>query len=450
MGRPTRTRSLAVWMNGERVGIWMLPARGAQTFTYDETWLHSSQFRPLSLSLPAGFGATTLSGNAVESWFDNLLPDSDAIRRRAQTRFQAASTSAFDLLAAIGRDCAGAVQLLPINEEPSGFDRIEARPLSDKEIGLRLRAVTAAPAPGSLGPESEELRLSVAGAQEKTAFLWHNNQWCLPLGSTPTTHLFKLPMGVIGDGQIDFSSSVENEWLCSKVLMAYGLPVASTEMARFNGERCLIVQRFDRRLHSGGAYWLRLPTEDCCQATATPAANKYENSGGPGMQSIAELLAQSSERSDLADFFKAQVLFWMLRAIDGHAKNFSLFLNPGGRFQLTPLYDVLSAWPVIGRASGQWPQQKLKMAMAWFGEKNRYYKPLEITSRRMLLTAKRLGLGDAQPILNELIAQTPVVIRSVQSQLTAGFPQTVADPVMTGLESAAAQLQLQLLQRQLP
>ena len=450
MGRPTRTRSLAVWMNGERVGIWMLPARGAQTFTYDETWLHSSQFRPLSLSLPAGFGATTLSGNAVESWFDNLLPDSDAIRRRAQTRFQAASTSAFDLLAAIGRDCAGAVQLLPINEEPSGFDRIEARPLSDKEIGLRLRAVTAAPAPGSLGPESEELRLSVAGAQEKTAFLWHNNQWCLPLGSTPTTHLFKLPMGVIGDGQIDFSSSVENEWLCSKVLMAYGLPVASTEMARFNGERCLIVQRFDRRLHSGGAYWLRLPTEDCCQATATPAANKYENSGGPGMQSIAELLAQSSERSDLADFFKAQVLFWMLRAIDGHAKNFSLFLNPGDRFQLTPLYDVLSAWPVIGRASGQWPQQKLKMAMAWFGEKNRYYKPLEITSRRMLLTAKRLGLGDAQPILNELIAQTPVVIRSVQSQLTAGFPQTVAEPVLTGLESAAAQLQLQLLHHQLP
>jgi len=432
-------------MNGERVGTWMLPARGAQTFTYAESWLHSSQFRPLSLSLPAGFGATTLSGSAVESWFDNLLPDSDAIRRRAQTRFQAASTSAFDLLAAVGRDCAGAVQLLPPDQEPSGFDRIEARPLSDKEIGLRLRAVTAAPAPGSLGPEPEELRLSVAGAQEKTAFLWHNDQWCLPLGSTPTTHLFKLPMGVIGEGQIDFSSSVENEWLCSRLLMAYGLPVASTEMAQFNGERCLIVQRFDRRLHSGGGYWLRLPTEDCCQATATPAANKYENSGGPGMVAIAELLAQSSERSDLATFFKAQVLFWMLRAIDGHAKNFSLFLNPGGRFQLTPLYDVLSAWPVIGRRSGQWPQQKLKMAMAWFGEKNRYYKPLEITSRRMLLTAKRLGLGDAQPILNELIAQTPAVIRSVQTQLPAGFPQTVAEPVFTGLQFSASQLQRQLI-----
>jgi serine/threonine-protein kinase HipA len=432
-------------MNGERVGTWTLPARGDQTFTYAESWLRSSQFRPLSLSLPAGFGVSTLSGDAVESWFDNLLPDSEVIRRRAQTRFQTASTSAFDLLAAIGRDCAGAVQLLPPDQEPSGIDRIEAKPLSDQEIGRRLRAVTASPAPGSLGPAADALRLSVAGAQEKTAFLWHNNQWCLPLGSTPTTHLFKLPMGVIGEGQIDFSSSVENEWLCGRLLMAYGLPVASTEMARFDGERCLMVQRFDRRLHASGTYWLRLPTEDCCQATSTPAANKYENNVGPGMVAIAELLAQSSVPSDLTTFFKAQVLFWMLRAIDGHAKNFSLFLTPGGRFQLTPLYDVLSAWPVIGRGSGQWPQQKLKMAMAWFGEKGRYTKPLEITGRRMLLTAKRLGLGDAQPILNALIAQTPTVIAAVQAQLPADFPQTVAEPVFTGLQTSASQLQRQLL-----
>ncbi len=444
MGRPTRARSLAVWMNGERVGTWSLPTRGPQQFTYAESWLQSSQFRPLSLSLPAGLGSSALSGNAVESWFDNLLPDNDAIRRRAQARFQAASTSAFDLLAAIGRDCAGAVQLLPPDQVPSGIDRIEARPLSNEEIGQRLRAVTAMPAPGSLGPEADELRLSVAGAQEKTAFLLHEHQWCLPLGSTPTTHLFKLPMGVIGEGQIDFSTSVDNEWLCGRLLRAYGLPMASTEMARFDGERCLIVQRFDRRLHSSGTYWLRLPTEDCCQATSTPAANKYENNGGPGMAAIAALLAQSSERSDLTRFFKAQVLFWMLRAIDGHAKNFSLFLNPRGRFQLTPLYDVLSAWPVIGGSSGQWPQQKLRMAMAWFGEKGRYTKPLEITGRRMLLTAKRLGLGDAQSTLNELIAQTPTAIAAVQAQLPADFPQTVAEPVFTGLETSAIQLQRQL------
>lgn len=87
----------------------------------------------------------------------------------------------------------------------------------------------------------------------------------------------------------------------------------------------------------------------------------------PGMVVIGELMAPSSEPSDLANVFKAQVLFWMLRAIDGTVKNFSLFLTPGGRFQLTPLYDVLSAWRVFGGTSGKCPQQKLKMAMAWLG-----------------------------------------------------------------------------------
>lgn len=432
-------------MNGKRVGTWSLPARGGQEFSYDERWLRSSQFRPLSLSLPAGLGATTIRGSAVESWFDNLLPDSDAIRRRAQVRFQAASTSAFDLLATVGRDCAGAVQLLPPDQEPSGIDQIEGRPLTDHEIGQRLRGITAAPAPGSLGPEFDELRLSVAGAQEKTGFLWHSSQWCLPLGSTPTTHLFKLPMGIIGEGQIDFTTSVENEWLCSRILHAFGMPVAYTEIASFDGERCLIVERFDRRLHASGGYWLRLPTEDCCQATSTPAANKYENNGGPGMVAIAELLAQSSEPSDLTTFFKAQVLFWMLRAIDGHAKNFSLFLNPGGRFQLTPLYDVLSAWPVIGRRIGQWPQQKLKLAMAWHGEKGRYYKPLEITARRMLLTAKRLGLPDAAETLEDLIAHTPGVVAAVRDQLPTGFPEGLAEPVLRNLEASATQLKEALI-----
>jgi serine/threonine-protein kinase HipA len=149
-------------------------------------------------------------------------------------------------------------------------------------------------------------------------------------------------------------------------------------------------------------------------------------------------------RTDITTFFKAQVLFWMLRAIDGHAKNFSLFLNPGGRFQLTPLYDVLSAWPVIGRRSDQWPQQKLKMAMAWHGEKGRYTKPLEINARRMLLTAKRVGLGDAEAIFGDLIAKTPTVVAAVRAQLPTVFPAGVADPVLAGLEASADLLQRQL------
>jgi serine/threonine-protein kinase HipA len=110
------------------------------------------------------------------------------------------------------------VQLLPVDEVPSGLDRIEATQLSELDIGRLLRGVVAPPLPGSSGPEAEGLRLSVAGAQEKTALLRHDGHWCRPLNSTPTTHLFKLPMGTVGNGQIDFSTSAQNEWLCGRIL----------------------------------------------------------------------------------------------------------------------------------------------------------------------------------------------------------------------------------------
>ena len=158
MGRPSHSRALAVWMNGKRVGTWTLPTRGPQVLHYADSWLHSDKFRPLSLSLPGGLGNTTLQGAAVESWFENLLPDSGDIRRRVQRRFQAASTSAFDLLAAVGRDCAGAVQLLPVDDVPSGLDRIEATQLSEQDIGRLLRGVVAPSLPGSSGPAAEGLR----------------------------------------------------------------------------------------------------------------------------------------------------------------------------------------------------------------------------------------------------------------------------------------------------
>ena len=446
MGRPSHTRALAVWMNGERVGEWRVPGRGPQEFHYDPAWLSSPQFRPLSLSLPVGLGASALRGAHVEQWFANLLPDNDAILRRLQRRFSLRGTGAFELLAAVGRDCAGAVQLLPPEEEPSSLDRIEATPLTDDAIGRLLQGVVAEPGPGGATDAEGELRLSIAGAQEKTALLWHQNQWCRPRGSTPTTHLFKLPMGRVGSGQIDFSSSVENEWLCGRILTAYGLQAAASRLASFGGQRCLIVERFDRRLQASGSHWLRPPVEDFCQATGTPPEQKYENQGGPGMVAIAALLAQSTQAAeDRRCFFQAQVLFWMLRAIDGHAKNFSLFLLPGGSYRLTPLYDVLSAWPVIGQAAGQWPEQELRLAMAWHGSKSRTRKPLQVQLRHLLSTASRMGLGaEADAVVADLVARTPAVMAAVLQELPSGFPEPLARSILGGLQGSAERLEKQL------
>jgi serine/threonine-protein kinase HipA len=253
-------------------------------------------------------------------------------------------------------------------------------------------------------------------------------------------------MGRVGSGQIDFSSSVENEWLCGRILAAYGLPMAASTLASFDGQRCLIVERFDRRLHPGGNHWLRLPVEDFCQATGTPPEQKYENQGGPGMVAIAVLLAQSADAAeDLRCFFQAQVLCWMLRAIDGHAKNFSLFLLPGGSYRLTPLYDVLSAWPVIGKAAGQWPEQELRLAMAWHGTKSRTSKPMQVQLRHLISTASRMGLGaEAEALVADLVARTPEVVATVQQELPSGFPEPLACAILDGLQGSAERLEKQL------
>src|SRR5689334_21801767 len=244
--QPARLRELAVWANAERIGSWRLPARGAMEFEYDAAWLAADDARPLSLSLPLMLPGTPHKGAAVEAYFDNLLPDSDAIRRRLQQRFHAPSAGAFDLLAAIGRDCVGAVQLLPAADQAPDIRRIDARPLSDAEIGAELAGVTSAPAlPGI----DQDFRISIAGAQEKTALLRHNGRWCRPVGATPTTHIFKLPLGLVGNRQADMRTSVENEWLCARIVAAFGLPVAGCEIAEFGAPKALVVERFDRQLH---------------------------------------------------------------------------------------------------------------------------------------------------------------------------------------------------------
>ena len=136
----------------------------------------------------------------------------------------------------------------------------------------------------------------------------------------------------------------------------------------------------------------------------------------------------------------------MLRAIDGHAKNFSLFLLPGGGYRLTPLYDVLSAWPVIGKAAGQWPEQELRLAMAWHGSKSRISKPMQVQHRHLISTAGRMGLGgEAEALVADLVERTPGIVAVVQKQLPDGFPEPLATAILDGLQRSAVRLERQAL-----
>lgn len=436
MPRRPRAHALNAWMNGELVGQWRIDSRAEHEFRYAESWFAAEAVRPVSLSMPLRPPRQPYRGPLVRDFFDNLLPDNDDMRRRIQARFGTASIDAFDLLAEIGRDCVGAIQLLPEEAAAPDPKRMQGVALDDARVEQALAGVLAAPLGQRLG---DDFRISLAGAQEKTAFLRHDGRWMRPSGATPTTHIFKLPIGKTEALGIDLSTSVENEWLCHVVLKEFGIPVAPCEVASFGAHRTLIVERFDRRLASDGTWVVRLPLEDLCQATGTPLARKYERDGGPGIETIMDLLLGSrAAGEDRLDFFRTQVVFWLLCAIDGHAKNFSMFIQPQGRYQLTPRYDVLSAYPVLGHGVGKLAVQKVRMAMAVAGM-NRHYHWYEVRRHHWEEAAARCGLpiGD---LIDRLVEQAPAVADRVSAAIPAGFPPHVAEPILDGLVQSAGRL----------
>lgn len=441
MGRPSHSRSLTLWANGVYVGRWTIPARGDMGLQYDEAWVNDARGRPLSLSLPFNLHGQPIKGQAVANYFDNLLPDSDAIRRRVAERFATGSVDPFDLLEAIGRDCVGALQILPDGGEPQGFDRVEGVPLSDEDIERHLLDTVTPHGFARHQDPDDDFRISLAGAQEKTALLRWDGAWHAPRGATPTTHIFKLPLGLVGNKRADMTTSVDNEWLCLRLLKAYGLPTANAEIANFGQQRVLVVERFDRRTSSDGSWLLRLMQEDFCQVAGVSPLLKYENDGGPGLRDLFATLAGSERaQDDMRTLMASQILFWLLRAPDGHAKNFSIGLLARGRYRLTPMYDVMSSYPVLGNGPGHWSPFTVKLAMALLG-KNRHYKMHNIQRRHFNNTARIVNYGsDAELLIEEILSRTPIVIAQVASELPAGFSDHVANTILGGLEKSAAAL----------
>lgn len=443
MGRRSRSQTLHLWANGDYVGRWTVNANGSSELQYDAAWHRSARGRPISLSLPFNIHNEPLKGAAVSHYFEGLLPDSNVIRKRVAARFKIGSTEAFDLLAAVGRDCVGALQLLPEGMEPEGLAQVEGIVVDEEGIERHLLEVVNPDQYGAPRNPDDDFRISLAGAQEKHAFLRWKGKWLTPRGATPTTHIFKLPIGLVGGRKADFSTSVDNEWLCLRLFKEYGLPVANAEVATFGSQRVLVVERFDRALSANGEQLFRLVQEDFCQATGSSSLLKYENEGGPGLQQMFTLLHQSQQpAADMRTLMASQLLFWMLRAPDGHAKNFSIQLLAGeGRFKLTPIYDVMSAYPVIGPGPNQWAEQDITMAMALLG-KNRHYRARDIMRRHFNSTAKKVGYGDsAEPLLQDFIARTPSVVEKVRADLPAGFSENVANKILGGLIDAARSLE---------
>ena len=429
MARKKTHAPLDVLINGRQVGRLEKAASGAISFRYSEEWLAWEHRFAASLSLPLTPAA--YRGAPVIAVFDNLLPDRDAVRRRVAERMGAQGTDFYSLLEAIGRDCVGAMQFLPEGADQAQSTDIESEPVSDTEVEALLADLARAP----LGVDREqEFRISVAGAQEKTALLRIDGKWHRPAGVTPTTHILKPQLGQIpsADGMIDMSNSVDNEHYCMTLMKAFGLSVAATEIATVGQRRVLVVERFDRHWRNAKQI-LRLPQEDCCQALGYPPTHKYQSDGGPNMKDIFGLLRGADDpQADAAAFFKSQILFWLIGATDGHAKNFSIFLKPGGRYSLTPFYDVLSAQPAVD--SDQIAQNRFRLAMS--AGTNRHYRLNEVTGRHFVQSGKSAGLGTG--LMRAAISELMDRARDAPTVAREAMPVDFAEPVHDCIAAALA------------
>lgn len=426
---------LNAWMNGEWVGTWRV-TRGVHSFLYAASWLVSDKYRPLSLSLPLT-RTPEITGDLVAHYFDNLLPDNDQIRARIGQRFRTKAVDTFALLQAIGRDCVGAVQLLPEDTTPEGWNRIECIPLTPTGVAETLRTVSSNRWVGD-DAGHQPLRISLAGAQEKTALLWAKGQWCSPLGATPSTHIFKLPLGLIANSsRINLFDSVENEWLCAEIIRALGLPVARTAMARFDDQLALIVERFDRQWMEGDQWIARLPQEDFCQALGVSPRLKYEADGGPSVVDGLRLLSASADApTDQTVFQLAQLAFWLMAAPDGHAKNYSIFLRQGGAYEMTPLYDMLSMWPYVGKKHGQVHSHDLRLAMA-MQSKTKHFALNTVRARHWHHLALKNGGPTVWQAMRAMVDRLDSSLDAVETNLPHNFPARIWAPIADGMRRQA-------------
>lgn len=442
MPRRRQNAPLRVLLNNRIVGHLTKAPGGAISFVYDQAWLDWEYALPVSLSLP--LREEPYRGAPVAAVFENLLPDSDALRRRVAERVGAAGADTYSLLAAIGADCVGALQFVAADNDHHDHDdhchggddpnMIVGTPVDDHAIEAMLRGLAQAPL--GLGRD-DPFRISVAGAQEKTALLWHEGRWLKPHGKTPTTHILKTQIGQLPNG-VDLADSVENEYYCLKLAEAFGLPANQVTMQSFGRTRALVIERFDRRWTRAGRL-LRLPQEDCCQALSVAPARKYQSDGGPGIVDVLTLLKGSDEpAADQQTVFKAQILFWLIGATDGHAKNFSVFLSPGGSYRLTPLYDILTAQPSLDSRQIQRKQMKLAMSVG----ARCHYRIEEIVGRHFVQTGQQAGLPKTlvNKAIEDMADNAVDALEKTAQALPADFPATIHESVSAGVLKRVRQL----------
>jgi serine/threonine-protein kinase HipA len=373
------TRALIVYLDGTPIGEVLQSQQGALSFTYFDEYREGPDPTPLSLSMP--LTADRHRNKVVRAYLEGLLPDSEATRQRWAQQYAVSPNNPFALLGQVGRDAAGAVQVLPPGDDAT--DALERQGdidwLSADEFAATMREVAEHDDnwdPGRFGG-----RWSLAGAQPKIALFQDpdTGQYGIPLDSTPTNRIIKPAIR-------GFARHHVNEALCLRAAAEAGLLAAHIELVEDEDVAALISHRYDRFQQESGR-WVRVHQEDLCQALSVTPSLKYQSDGGPGVADIGNLLRgiPAPDRLISAERFAKGLAFNILiGGADAHAKNYSLVLI-GNRAQVAPLYDVASA--------ACYPQYERLVSPMKIGQR---WKFLDVTAEDWKRAARQLDIAPTQ------------------------------------------------------
>jgi len=331
---------LGVWHAGRVVGELWRDGQDRIGFTYHRDWLEHG-FR-IGNVLPLQTGVFAPADGKAHAWFANLLPEGSA--RERIVRNLGIADDDFVLLRAIGGDCAGALNILPIDEVPN--DHGDAEALDDRALQRMLQQRGQGILPATSGGNGVRPRLSLAGAQAKCPVLLKNGDYYLPRGATASSHILKFELP-------QWRHVPVYEIFLNRLARGIELPVPETRMEQRYGHRYLVIGRYDREADVSG--WLRLHQEDFCQIAGLRATRKYQVEGGLGLVDCAHWIRELSEKpaEDLLNLLRWQIFNWLAGNSDGHAKNLALVQvrRDTDRWRLAPFYDLVCtrAWPNLDR-----------------------------------------------------------------------------------------------------
>ena len=328
--------TLHVWYGEKLVGFLRRNATNQVGFQYCDGWLAGPSGFAISISLPLSPDPYQPEDALAHRFFANLLPEGRV--RENIVRDLKIPDSDFDLLRAIGGECAGALSILPDDREPAidtTYRELTAEAFRD--LILRKGQIYTGPHAGTIAHEFP--RLSLAGAQEKCPVLLRDSQFFLPQGEAPSSHILKFAI-------TDYRHVPAYETVLTDLARRIELHTAVVEFhylyVNEQAHDYLVIERYDREPAAGGEI-RRLHQEDFCQALGIGRERKYETSGGVDFTECFRLLREvSSEPAlDAEQLLRWQIFNYLAGNSDGHAKNLSLLYYKDGTIPLAPFYDLV-------------------------------------------------------------------------------------------------------------